>query len=58
VGLLLPCNVTVAQAAEGDITVSLVDPLAMLGVVANPALESIAQEARERLERVAASLRG
>jgi uncharacterized protein (DUF302 family) len=58
VGLLLPCNVTVAQADEGDITVSLVDPLAMLGVMANPALEPIAAEARQRLERVAASLRG
>jgi uncharacterized protein (DUF302 family) len=53
--LLLPCNVTVAQADEG-VEVSLVDPLAMLGVVASPELEPIAQEARARLERVAAAL--
>jgi uncharacterized protein (DUF302 family) len=56
-GLLLPCNVTVSLAGDGLIDVSLVDPLAMLGVVANPALEPIAAEARARLERVAAALK-
>ncbi len=56
VGLLLPCNVTVAQVEENVTEVSLVDPLAMLGVVANPDLEPIAAEARARLERVAAAL--
>lgn len=56
VGLLLPCNVTVSLAPDGWVEVSLVDPLAMLGVVANPALEPIAAEARTRLERVAATL--
>lgn len=56
VGLLLPCNITVAEGEDGRIEVSLVDPMAMLGVLRNPALEPIAQEARERLERVAASL--
>ncbi len=57
VGLLLPCNVTVSLAADGLIDVSLVDPLGMLGVVANPALEPIAVEARARLERVATALK-
>lgn len=56
VGLLLPCNVTVAQAENG-VDVSLVDPITMLGVVANPTLEPIAAEARARLERVANALR-
>ncbi len=55
-GLLLPCNVTVSQVEEGLVEVSLVDPLAMLGVVASPALEPIAAEARARLDRVAAAL--
>ena len=55
VGLLLPCNVTVSQVDEG-VEVSLVDPLAMLGVVASAELEPIAQEARDRLQRVAAAL--
>jgi hypothetical protein len=56
VGLLLPCNVTIAQADDGPIDVALVDPLTMLGVVADPALQSIAAEARARLERVVAAL--
>ena len=56
VGLLLPCNVVVAQVEEGVIDVSLVDPLAMLGVVAYADLEPVAEEAAARLDRVAASL--
>ncbi|MBP7999259.1 MAG: DUF302 domain-containing protein [Chloroflexi bacterium] len=57
VGLLLPCNVTVAQGENGVVEVSLVDPLMMLGAAADPALDAIAQEAHERLARVAAALR-
>ncbi|MBZ0305235.1 MAG: DUF302 domain-containing protein, partial [Anaerolineae bacterium] len=33
VGLLLPCNVTLSENAPGEILVSLVDPLMMLGVM-------------------------
>jgi uncharacterized protein (DUF302 family) len=56
VGLLLPCNVTVAEESDGRILVSLVDPEAMLGFVDNPALEEVACDAKERLARVAAAL--
>lgn len=56
-GLLLPCNVIVYE--EGDASVvSIVDPLAMLGMVENPELEPVAGEARARLQRVAESLAG
>jgi len=55
VGLLLPCNVTVAQADDG-VEVSLIDPIGMLGFVAHPDLEPIAEEARQRLARVAQAL--
>ncbi len=58
VGLLLPCNVTVAQVDKSVVEVSLVNPLAMLGIIPNPELQPIAQEAAARLERVAAALRG
>lgn len=58
VGLLLPCNVTVAAGAGGGTEVALVDPLSMLGVVDDPALAPIAAEARDRLARVAAALQG
>ena len=57
VGLLLPCNVVVYEdEAQGGAIVSLVDPLAMMGFVDNPALTPIANEARARLEKVAAAL--
>ena len=52
VGLLLPCNVTVRELEDGGVEVALVDPLAMLGVVANPELQPIADEAAARLKRV------
>ena len=56
VGLLLPCNVTVAQEEDGRIHISIVDPLQMLGVVDHPKLEAVACDAEERLRRVAAAL--
>ncbi|MFQ5613480.1 MAG: DUF302 domain-containing protein [Anaerolineae bacterium] len=55
-GLLLPCNVIVYESDEGSSVVSIVDPLVMLGMVDNPALQPIADEARVRLERVVDSL--
>jgi uncharacterized protein (DUF302 family) len=55
-GLLLPCNVIVYDNGDETSTVSVVDPLQMLGVVGNPALQSIAEEADSRLRRVIAAL--
>lgn len=55
VGLLLPCNVTVAQVDDG-IEVSIIDPISMLGFVSHPDLEPVAEEARQRLERVVKAL--
>lgn len=54
-GLLLPCNVIVHDHA-GATKVSIVDPAAMLGMVQNAALLPIADEARQRLQRVIAAL--
>ena len=56
VGLLLPCNVTVSYVEDGVTDVSLVDPLAMLGVVEYAALQPVAEDAGARLDRVAAAL--
>lgn len=56
-GLLLPCNVTVRQLADGIIEVAMIDPLMMMGVISNPALKPIADDARARLERVAKALK-
>lgn len=56
VGMLLPCNVTVAQEEDGRVLVSIIDPEQMLSMIDNPAVEAIACDAKERLQRVAAAL--
>jgi uncharacterized protein (DUF302 family) len=55
-GLLLPCNVTISQLDAETVEVSIVDPLLMLGIITNDALQPIAAEAHARLSRVAAAL--
>ncbi len=57
VGLLLPCNVVVSYIEDNVTEVSIVDPLSMLGFVQHPDLEPVAEEARARLDRVAAALK-
>ena len=57
-GLLLPCNVTVEEVADG-VLVSIVNPDAMLSVqplADNAIVREVASEARVRLERVAVAL--
>ncbi len=57
VGLVLPCNVAVQEVGEG-ITVTAVDPIQMLGILAGDLImHQVALEAREKLERVILSLR-
>ena len=51
-GALLPCNVVVYETDEGAVGVSAVDPGRMLSVVDNPDLDPVADEVRERFERV------
>lgn len=59
-GLLLPCNVIVYAVDDGAVedgaVISIADPLVMLKLADNPALNEMAQEARARLERVIAAL--
>jgi uncharacterized protein (DUF302 family) len=49
-GLLLPCNVVVYEI-EGGSVVAAMDPEPVLGIVGNPALEPIAREVKQRLQR-------
>jgi uncharacterized protein (DUF302 family) len=55
VGLLLPCNVVVREAGEGTV-VEAVDPQTMVDMTKNDGLKSVADEAKERLEKALASL--
>jgi uncharacterized protein (DUF302 family) len=55
VGLLLPCNVVVRESGEGTV-VEAVDPGTMVEMTKNEGLKSVADEAKERLEKALASL--
>ncbi len=56
IGLLLPCNVVVRETEDGRVTVSFMDPEAVLGIVGNAKLDTIGREVRERLERASHAL--
>jgi len=52
IGAMLPCNVIVQAAENGQTEVAAVDPVASMQAVENEALRPIAEEIRERLRRV------
>lgn len=52
IGLLLPCNVVVREEENGKVTVGFMDPVAVLALVDNEGIETLANEVRTRLERV------
>lgn len=56
VGTMLPCNVIVRDAGNGQTEVAAIDPVASMQAIDNPALKAAAQEVRARLERVIANL--
>ena len=55
IGLLLPCNVIVYEK-DKETVVAAYDPMTMSKVMDNPAIEPVALEVRQRLERVIAAL--
>lgn len=52
IGLLLPCNVIVAESDDGTTVVSALDPGVMERVADNEEIAAVATDARARLERV------
>ena len=56
IGLLLPCNVVVREAADGGLVVGFMDPVAVMQMTSNPEVAAVAQEVRVRLERVRSAL--
>jgi len=56
IGLLLPCNVIVFEAEGGAITVSAINPMALMRMTDSAELRQVAQEADAKLQRVIAAL--
>ena len=52
IGVLLPCNVVVREEEDESITVSFMDPQAVLQLIDKPEVEMLAGEVRQRLQRV------
>jgi uncharacterized protein (DUF302 family) len=58
IGLLLPCNVVVRADEQGRISVGFMDPVAVMALTTQPEVQAVAQEVRQRLQRVQAALQG
>jgi len=56
IGLLLPCNVLLRDEGNGKVSVSFMDPVAVLGMVDNPKIAEVAPMVQAKLKSVAASL--
>ena len=56
IGALLPCNVIVYTTDAGQTAVLVMDPVAVLSLIDNPEMTELAQQVRERMERVLAAL--
>ncbi len=51
-GVFLPCNVVVHDLGNHEIEITAIDPVAAMASVSNPRLQAVAEQIRERLERV------
>ncbi|MEO7255702.1 MAG: DUF302 domain-containing protein [Casimicrobium sp.] len=56
IGLLLPCNVIVREDADANITVGFMDPVAVMQLTDDAEVAMVADEVRNRLERVRSTL--
>ena len=57
VGLLLPCNVIVRQTESGTV-VEAIDPMSMVSISGNQALQPVVDEVADRLQAVLAKITG
>ncbi len=56
VGTMLPCNVVVRDAGNGQTEVAAIDPVASMQAIDNRELKRAAEQVRAKLEKVVAQL--
>jgi uncharacterized protein (DUF302 family) len=56
IGLMLPCNVVVQDAENGQTVVSAIDPLASMQAVENESLGEVAEQVKAKLQKVIESV--
>lgn len=56
VGTMLPCNVVVRDAGNGQTEVAAIDPVASMHAIDNRELKRAAEQVRAKLEKVVAQL--
>lgn len=56
IGAMLPCNVLVQEREDGKVDVSIIDPVASMAAIDNPALGELATEVQGLLKSVADDL--
>jgi uncharacterized protein (DUF302 family) len=52
IGVLLPCNVVVAERDGGGSMVSAMDPVAAFQLIDNPDVQPVARDVQQRLQRL------
>ena len=56
VGTMLPCNIVVRDAGNGQTEVAAIDPVASMQAIDNSELKRVAAQVRAKLEKVIAQL--
>jgi len=52
IGTLLPCNVVLYETDDGETAVMIMDPEAVLSLIANPEVAGLAATVKAKMERV------
>lgn len=51
IGLMLPCNVVVYEADDGQVVVAAIDPTQTMAAIGNPELTELAETVKDKLAR-------
>ena len=56
IGVMLPCNVVVRETSIGHVEIAAINPVAAMGAIGNPALDSLARDVATKLARAVAAV--